>query len=91
MLCRVWSRATWLPFRLAKNMARAAEKDRHFLDEAPPLLPLFFCEKTQNISQKNKKKTLLVKHPYPVLGGGVSKSCFLLIFLRNVLSFFIKK
>ena len=82
-LCRCGRAPLGLLFRLAKNMARPAEKDSLFLHEMSQLLLSFFSARTQKLSQKNKQKTLFFKHAYPVLGGAVNKSSFLLIFFRN--------
>ena len=41
--------------------------------------------------KKISKKTVVVKHAYPVLGGAVSKSSFLLIFFDKFAAFFKKK
>ena len=73
-----------LPFRLAKNLARPAEKDIHFLDEMSQVFSLFFSARTQKLSQKNKQKTRFFKHAYPVLGGAVNKSMFFAYFFQKV-------
>ena len=52
---------------------------------------LFFFEKRGELFEKNKQKTRFVKHAYPVLGGAVSKSSFLLIFFEKFAAFFKKK
>ena len=52
---------------------------------------LFFFEKRGELFEKNKQKTRFVKHAYPVLGGAVSKSRFLLIFFEKFAAFFKKK
>ena len=72
-----------LPFRLGKNVAQPAEKVSYFWFKMSQLFSLFVFRNRCELSEKNKKKTRFVKHAYPVLGGAVNKSCFLLIFFRK--------